>query len=229
MTQISPQIDLRGQLAAVRDQGSRPTCLAFAVSDAHGLVRSQSTELSCEYLYYQAQKIDGRDATSGATLPSILTALQIEGQPAECDWPYIQKSPAQVMRDWQPPTYIGTLYRRNAERQNELVSNVVKQLEHGIAVISLLFLSDPFYSAVPGKIVSLSGASKPDINRRHAVLTLGVGDGPTGRCFLIRNSWGTGWCDKGHAWLSEEFYAASLYETAILKGESNVSASAVTA
>ena len=223
MTIVSPIVDLRDQFTAIRDQGSRPTCLAFAASDAHSSVLEHDTELSCEYLYYHAQQLGGRDATSGATVPHILAALSTEGQPEEHVWPYIQKKPNQVMLSWQPPSNVESLYKRNGERRGQLIANVVDQLDSGNGIISLIFLCDPFFTAQQGKIISASAMSQPNINIRHAVVTVGYGNTPTGRCFLIRNSWGVGWGDSGYAWIAEDLFAASLYDIAILKDGSHVS------
>ena len=53
--------DLRHLFGDVRDQGDRPTCLAFATSDAHAGVRPGWVPLSCEYVFYHAVKFDDRD------------------------------------------------------------------------------------------------------------------------------------------------------------------------
>ena len=223
MTLVSPVVDLRSNFAPIRDQGSRPTCLAFAASDAHGALLAHDAELSCEYLYYHAQQIGGRDATTGATVPNILAALKSEGQPAESYWPYIQKKPDQVMQDWQPPKELGDLYKSNGERCGQLSDDVVHYLDAGSSVISLIFLCDPFFAARQGQIITASATSKPNVNMRHAVVTVGYGTASTGRCFLIRTSWGEGWGDKGYAWITEDLFATSLFEIAVLKGGTHVS------
>ena len=46
-------VDLRSLFGPVGDQGPRPTCLAFAASDAHAALRSGWVPLSREYAFYQ--------------------------------------------------------------------------------------------------------------------------------------------------------------------------------
>lgn len=224
MTLVIPTVDLRDQFAPIRDQGSRPTCLAFAASDAHGALLKPDTELSCEFLYFHAQKIGGRDATTGATVPDVLNALKTEGQPLEADWPYIQKRPDQVMNAWTPPTDLGDIYKRNGDRCGQLANDVVQYLEAGSPVISLIFLCDPFFGARRGKIIETSPTSPPNISMRHAVVAVGFGTASSGRCFLIRNSWGEGWGEDGYAWIAEDLFDASLFDIAVLKDGSHVSA-----
>lgn len=226
---ISPIIDLRCQYTPIRDQGSRPTCLAFAASDAHGALLEPNTELSCEYLYYHAQQIGGRDATIGATVPDVLKALRNEGQPVERDWPYIQKKSDQIINAWQPPTILRDLYMRNGQSCGHLSDQVAKHLDDGSSVISLIFLCDPFFAAQKGKIIEASPTSKPNINLRHAVVAVGYGNTHSGRCFLIRNSWGMGWGDDGYAWIMEDIFDASLFDIAILKDGSHVFGNQATA
>jgi hypothetical protein len=51
MTLITVQKDLRSELGAARNQGPRPTCLAFAASDAHAALRPGWSPLSCEFAF----------------------------------------------------------------------------------------------------------------------------------------------------------------------------------
>ena len=56
MNSITIRKDLRSRFGPPRDQGQRPTCLAFAMSDAHGAARGPWEDLSCEYLFHHAKK-----------------------------------------------------------------------------------------------------------------------------------------------------------------------------
>jgi hypothetical protein len=70
-------IDLRPQFGPARDQGKRPTCLAFATSDAHAALRGAWQALSTEFAFYHAQRRGKRKPSEGATLPSILEAILV--------------------------------------------------------------------------------------------------------------------------------------------------------
>mgnify|MGYP000129664316 FL=1 len=190
MSIVTPIVDLRDQFIPIRDQGSRPTCLAFAVSDAHGSLIENGTALSCEYLYYHAQKVGGRDMTAGATLRNVLQVLKIEGQPPEQDWPYIPKLSKSDVVQRHPPVNVTGLHRRNSQQFGNLSDDVQLYLDQGSSVISLIYLCEPFFAAQEGQIITASANSKPDINVRHAVIAVGYGQTPDGRCFLIGS--GTG-------------------------------------
>lgn len=44
---------------------------------------------------------------------------------------------------------------------------------------------------------------QPDGTGGHAVTIVGYRPGPAGRQFLIKNSWGSSWAERGYAWISE--------------------------
>jgi hypothetical protein len=84
---IAIKKDLRHLFGPVRDQGQRPTCLAFAASDTHAALRGAWEPLSCEYAFFHAQQRAGRSPHEGATLAPMLEALRHDGQPQETGWP----------------------------------------------------------------------------------------------------------------------------------------------
>src|SRR5690242_1650129 len=95
--------DLRQHFGSVCDQDQRPTCLAFAASDAHAALRSPWVPLSAEFAFYYAQRRAGRSPHVGATLPAMLDALREDGQPVEANCPYLTTIPT----DWKPPPNVG--------------------------------------------------------------------------------------------------------------------------
>src|SRR5260370_25777184 len=105
--------DIRCRFGPVRDQGARPTCLAFAISDAHAATRAPWAALSCEFAFYHAQKRAGRPPTAAARLPEMLATLKEEGQPLEDDWPYLATLPSNLDA-YGPPAKV-VVYRRDGE------------------------------------------------------------------------------------------------------------------
>lgn len=94
--------DLCRSFGPPRDQDPRPTCMAFAASDAHAGVRGGWQPLSAEWVYYHALKRNGGTPHDGVTMEGMLAALRLDGQPEEEAWPYI----AELFTDltaWVPP------------------------------------------------------------------------------------------------------------------------------
>ena len=115
--------DLRGLFGPARDQGRRPTCLAFAASDAHAALRTPWAALSCEFAFYHAQRRAGRAPTTGALLPAMLTALRLDGQPIESAWPYLDTLPSDL-GDYGPP-FNPEVYRRKGEPRSDDLARIM--------------------------------------------------------------------------------------------------------
>ena len=146
MTEIDEKKNLGGLFGSVRDQGERPTCLAFAVSDLHAGLREAWVPLSCEFLFYHAQRRAGRPANVGATLPATLEALQYDGQPREEGWPYLDAASVDGA-SWKPPQNVGEVYRRSGEHRPDEINQIIALLDQGRPLLVLLYLSMSFYLA----------------------------------------------------------------------------------
>ncbi|MGP8267149.1 MAG: C1 family peptidase [Beijerinckiaceae bacterium] len=223
MTSVTIKTDLRHLFGSVRDQGQRPTCLAFAASDAHAALRGGWTPLSCEYAFFHAQRRSGRQPTDGALLPAMLGALREDGQPAEASWPYLSALPAEPSH-WKPPAGVTPLFRRAGEPGAYAIDAIIAHLDRGVPVLTLMRLSRSFYFAGPDGLIDQVPGETPDFHRRHAVIAVAHGLVGTERTVLIRNSWGEHWGAKGYGWLTEKFMQQRVYELAILKEDLSVSA-----
>ena len=199
--------DLRSMLGPARDQGPRPTCLAFAASDTHAALRPDWVPLSCEYAYYHAIKRHGNQPHRGATLPAMLEAIREDGQPPEEVWKYLQAVPTNISQ-WKPPQNITPLYKRDSGQSPLSVDQILKHLDAGIPIIVTMSLSNAFYSPSADGIVSSMEA--PDPSRRHAVVAVGYGTRRNEKFILTRNSWGSTWGIFGYAWLSEGYLVPRL-------------------
>lgn len=209
MSSIAIVSDLRVRFGEARDQRSRPTCLAFAISDAHSFgIGLPWNPLSCEYLFFHAKKSDGSSPSRGTNITAIKVALKNEGQPHESEWPYLPKLPADLST-WVPPTIRGVLHRADVTRINKpSIDDIWKNLESGEPVIIGMTLSNAFYSVDADGIVD---SDEPiQIASKHALVVVAIGTKKTNRLFLVRNSWGKSWGLSGYGWLSERYLKPRL-------------------
>jgi hypothetical protein len=179
--------DIRHRFGPARDQGARPTCLAFAISDAHAAVREPWAALSCEFAFYHAQRRAGRPPTAAARLPEMLATLKEEGQPLEDDWPYLASLPSDLDA-YGPPANV-VVFRRDGESRPVDVDEIIGLLDTGSPAVMLMMLSDAFYMPDAFGVVRAAVAEGPDPTRRHAVIAVGHGMVDGARAVLIRNSW----------------------------------------
>jgi Papain family cysteine protease len=202
MSSITVQKDLRGRFGPARDQGARPTCLAFAMSDTHAAALTPWSELSCEYLFFHAKKREKTALTTGVTTTSIRQAVEHDGQPVEADWNYLDAIPADVTL-WAPPTKIGTVFRRASAMLAGGFDEAWKTVDTGTPVLVVMSISNAFYT--PDNAGVVNSAEAVDSSRRHAVVATATGELAGVKCLLARNSWGETWGLQGHAWLAEPY------------------------
>lgn len=211
--------DLRPMFGPARDQNPRPTCMAFAASDAHAAARGLPFDpLSAEWAYYHAVRRDGGGPDDGATLGSMLDALRFDGQPIEAAWPY-SNGPSPNPAAWAPPAGVAALFRRDSAGPSPgALANIAAAVSAGSPVLLVMTISDAFY--MPDERGVVAAAEPPDPERVHAVVAVGharLDDGAA--ALLVRNSWGELWGSDGHAWLHEAYLSPRLLGCATMKEE----------
>lgn len=207
---------MSGTPSAIRDQGTRPVCAAIAVTTAHEFSRASAgaIELAPEALWQHALAL-GTAGPSGTTLGAMEAALSDTGQPHESVWPFDKsnhdshKSPKAA---GAPPWFQASLDRqvRNAQEVSDAIGA-------GTTVVVVLEVTDAFGNA--GTTGIISDPDRLDKGQgRHAVVCLASGKSSKGVLhLLIRNSWGTGWGNRGYAWMSDTHFNAMTRQTALVK------------
>lgn len=208
------ELDLSEDLMSTRDQGCRPTCLAFASSDAHAHTRGYpKLALSPEYAFFHAaQRMPGLSGVQGVTMAAMLDALEVEGQPEEQHFPYALLPQASTLPA-PPSPFPQATYKRVADRQSSEVGYVIDSLRALRAVIVILDITRQFDQAIgnPALVEIVPGDR---IRGRHAVVAVGLArNGLNVEYIKIRNSWGQGWGHEGHAWLSLPYLKQQIVMT----------------
>jgi hypothetical protein len=200
--------DLRARFAAARDQGNRPTCLAFAMSDVHSFSRGMPFALlSAEYLFYHGvQRSTPPNPNRGVHVAVMGEALEHDGQPVEPDWPYLPALPHPIST-WTPPAGI-TVFRHALTVMHPSVATIIASLDNDVPVVISLTISVAFYTPDSDAVVSDETPGPP--TGCHAIAAVGYGSLGGKTMILVRNSWGMGWGDNGHAWLSEDYLTPRL-------------------
>ena len=199
--------DLRDRMEPVRDQGRRPTCLAFAASAVHRAAHRHPSELCPEWLYYHATRRDGLRPDQGSTIEATCAVIPTEGQPDEAFWPYrLDTNPT----PYRPPGGIPTVVRCDTGQRSDEADRWQGELDAGRPVTIVLFISSTFYAPAGfagSEAVMGDDADPIDRTLVHGVVLAGYGELRGARYFLIRNSWGLRWGWAGHAWFPETYLA----------------------
>jgi hypothetical protein len=202
------QKDLRARFVEARDQGPRPTCLAFAFSDAHAAERPPHHSLSVDFLYYHAlRRMPQNHGHNGVGLKQATDAARADGQPVETDWPYSRTLPSDLTK-WKPPGKLAVMLATGTSNPTS-VDSVCAKLDQDQPSVLIFRPSEGFYYAdAAGQLPKRS--PDPDLPALHGVVAVGYGVTTVRRHILIRNSWGTRWGQNGYAWLAEDYLAPRL-------------------
>jgi C1A family cysteine protease len=196
---LPTKVDLRSKMPPVYDQGNLGSCTAQALC---GLVGYDNPEIhgSRLFVYYNERVLENHvSQDTGATLADGIKTLQKHGVCEETLWPY---NPANFAVC--PPK---TCY--NAALQH--VALQVKNIRNDLTTMkSSLCNGCPFvvgflvYKSFESAYVTKTGyvpmpSAREQLLGGHAVVCVGYDD--TKNVFIMRNSWGTNWGDKGYFYL----------------------------
>jgi hypothetical protein len=197
-------IDHRGRQTPVRHQGSRPTCVAFAVSAAHEWTSGALTVRSAEHAFALAKRRDGLPpGQRGTTVQACLVGVSDAGQSPETDWPY--GDPA--WPDSRPESDLPSSRRARPGPWRRLgppwLVAIGTALREGHAVVLTVgFVQRAWQRATAGGVIEVPPS--PVLTGAHAVLVVGLQQAPA-NVLVIKNSWGTRWGDAGYGYLSAEY------------------------
>ncbi len=199
---MTAAIDLRPKFGVARDQGSRPTCLAFAMSDAHRAAHAHDEPFATDYVHHHAARRMKATMNEPVSTEAMREALEQDGQPLEAKCAYADPRED----DWKPPTDVGALWKRQSSLAKGASPSELLTVGLGAsrAYVLTLLISEAFYVPDPVTFEVADDAS-PDVGE-HAVVV--VGSRAAGDFYLVRNSWGAGWGLEGHAWLAKKYVDA---------------------
>lgn len=218
---IEVVVDHSPMFGAARDQGRRPTCIAFAVSDGHAHHRNIPEQfLSCEYLFYQAARRQLPELHhSGVRTATIVEALADDGQPTETHYPYqLGLNPAAALPA-PPDPFPHPRYQAKWTYEQFSEPTVLGLLNQGRSILLALKITDKFFQITPEQPVLMGNLDNDRVAGIHAVVGVGYGRSHDGVTYVkIRNSWGERWGRDGYAWLPMAYADKQLVWMARLSG-----------
>lgn len=200
---IEVTVDLRTQFGQARDQRQRPTCMAFAASDAHAAARGSLDYLSTEFAHcHTVRRRLPFNPHSGVSFELMAQTIHEDGQPPEGIWPYLAALPTDIS-GWEPPVPCEPIFRRRYHIEKASVERVYANLNKLLPVVLTMKISSSFFRPSPEGIIT-AAATEPAVNS-HAVVAVGYGRNHHSSLVLVRNSWGHRWGLHGYAWATEEY------------------------
>jgi C1A family cysteine protease len=196
-------VDLREFCSPIEHQGNLGSCTGQAIAGAIELLNKRNnkpTDVSRLFIYYYERLLLGTvNYDSGAYIRDGIKVCSHNGSPLEHFWPYIinrfKIKPNQKAINDALSRKI-TLYERVNDHEG-----CIDAINNGYPVIIGFYV----YSSFISNIVARTGMMPyPNINRErflggHAVLL--VGYNKKQNRYIVRNSWGQGWGDKGYFYM----------------------------
>jgi len=196
VTTLSPTLDWRNvngfsYISPVKNQSSCGSCWAFAVTAALEsqmmiATRGMPTDLSEQILV----SCSGAGSCSGGYPSTASTFIQNVGLPVESCFPYTatNNSCSNACVNWQSNTEMVNGWHSGSSS----VDSIRNALYAYGPVLATFYVYNDFYSYRSGIYSYTSGSYLG----AHAVLVVGYDD--VNQCFIVKNSWGTGWGEAGY-------------------------------
>lgn len=210
-TTLPSSFDLRDSMPVVYDQRQANSCVGNAVS---GLFQYDAIQQNLEqfkrsipsrmFAYYNARLLDGGPMVDGgATIRSGIKAVVNYGICTAPRWPYVLKK---VNTKPTAAAYTAALPFKAVEYRR--LNQASYDLRFCIASKSPIVCGIAVYDSFESEEVAKTGVvPMPTKEERmlggHAVLIVGYSDKK--KFFIVRNSWGEGWGNRGYCYIPYDF------------------------
>lgn len=197
---INPSSDLRGKMPVITSQGDLGSCTGQGVGAvldvAHKMAGGSSFfDPSKLFLYYQARVMEETvNQDAGAQIRDVVAGALKFGSPRERTWPYIISRFA-----WKPSAAAyteGLRYQALNAYKCSTIDDIKRALSSGLPVV----FGVPVYRSIFDLKGPDATIQMPKVNERqvggHCMVFSGHND--AGGYFLVRNSWGKEWGNKGY-------------------------------
>jgi C1A family cysteine protease len=198
------RVDIRetGKLPDVYDQGQTSSCTSQSIAAAieYGLAceGKQVHVPSRLFIYYNERLLEGTtNDDAGAEIRDGIKSVASDGSPDEKFWPF---EPSRLTTKPSDEAYAEA--KKGIIKQYSRVPvslyNIQSVLSHNVPVV---FGASLYQSFESDSVAGTGHVPMPDPNEGmvggHAMLMVGYEAGH----FIVRNSWGNGWGDKGYCYI----------------------------
>ncbi len=226
LAKLPTKIDLRKQCPPVLNQGQLGSCTANAIANAHLFNQMQQKAKttfhpSRLFIYYNERAMEGTiNSDAGAMIRDGIKSVAQLGVCSETEWPY---AVGKFANKPDKTSYKNALQHQalSYQRVTQTLNQCKGCLASGFPFVFGFTVYESFESATVAKT---GNAPMPKPKEKciggHAVLAVGYDDAK--QRFIIMNSWGTDWGQKGYftlpySYVTESNLAADFWTLRIVE------------
>jgi len=218
--QLPVLIDLRQYCPDVYDQGDLGSCSANALGAAYEIMQIKNNEKdyfipSRLFIYYNERAKEGTiTEDSGAIIADGINVCTSMGVCPETLWPYTVSK-----FNVKPPQTCYTSAKEYKIIKSLNITQSLIQLKQSLVNGFPIVFGFMVYASFESDQVAANGMMPMPVQGEecmggHAVLCVGYDDSI--QCFVVRNSWGPNWGDKGYfympyAFMTDPNYCSEFY------------------
>ncbi len=212
-TTVPAKVDLRSQDSPIYNQGPLGSCTANAIG---GMFQFVNRKTGCTdfnpsrlFVYYGERLIMGTvNQDTGAYLRDGMRVIKNKGVCNETIWPY---DISKFKLNPSAAAYADALNHQSIQYQR-ITRNLTTMKQCLADGYPFVFGFTVYESFETDDVAKTGIVPMPKKNERrlggHAVMAIGYDDSK--KCFIVRNSWGEGWGDKGYFYLPYGFLTSGL-------------------
>ncbi|CAF3348813.1 unnamed protein product [Rotaria sp. Silwood1] len=215
--QLPPKVDLRQDMTPVEDQSKIGSCTANCLAGAYEYLTKKknghNTDVSRLFIYYNGRVKSGNSynvTDSGCSMTNIIEALEEFGICLESIWPYnitnINTRPSDEAYTTAKDHKITEAFQVKID-----LYEMKSCLAQGFPFAFGLKLFASFDQATNIGVVPMPSAfdRSRQSHGNHALLAVGYSD--RSQAFIVRNSWGEDWGDKGYCYIPYDYITNTEY------------------
>lgn len=214
-------VDLRQSMPAVYDQGNISSCTANALCAlvAYDLPHFEASRL---FLYFNTRELEGTaNQDAGTTLTDGVRALSSKGVCSEAEWPYATSKFLE-----HPPEVCYASAKSHVAVISKNLRDDFGTLQRALAAGWPFVVGIMVFASMESDAVAKTGnvpmpCPGEEILGGHAVVCVGYDDAR--QVWIMRNSWGPTWGDRGHfylpyAYLIDDHLASDIWVVTSVTG-----------
>lgn len=214
------EVSLRGKMASISDQGSLNACTAYAIGSLFDYVARYKKEypwistfdFSEAYQWYMNRYMEGNPTqNAGVQLRNSFKTIMKYGFTDSSKWDFKNGWNAYPSEEATMSADFFKLYLSQFKGYYAIeigyIDTVKTCIQDGYPVVFAFPVTRDFMSKT--SLFTVESVDKSKVVGYHAMLITGYGK-TVG--FEIRNSWGTGWGDKGYCFITEQAMKENAFD-----------------